>query len=205
MWIRFINSDDKSSSYVAVINVTVTDSFHGTYSEQDTNTDNYDSDECQQSDSATLLCRINRQRVSHGLHPLTMSRMQRCSIMRRRDPKRTDQSSRRLISTNELLLAVSGSVLISKINRYSSWLGRNPTYFGSRCCEMETQWSKVWNVMETRWIILDLRCYSQFQNHPSGPVTEDQRERTLKLSKHVFVVVPLAFTTIASDKRSLHI
>lgn len=32
---------------INVINVSVTDSFHGSYSEQDTDSDNYDSDKCQ--------------------------------------------------------------------------------------------------------------------------------------------------------------
>lgn len=33
-----------------VINVSVADSFHGTYSEQDADSDNYDSDKCQEYD-----------------------------------------------------------------------------------------------------------------------------------------------------------
>lgn len=51
MRIRFINSVNESGCHVInVINVSVTDSFHGTYSERGSDTDNHDSDKCQEYD-----------------------------------------------------------------------------------------------------------------------------------------------------------
>lgn len=43
-------NDKSGSQMINVINVSVTDSFHGGYSERGTDTDNYDTDKCQEYD-----------------------------------------------------------------------------------------------------------------------------------------------------------
>lgn len=69
MWIRFINSADKSGCRVInVINVSVTESFRGTYSERGSDTDNYDSDKCQEYDLCNCYAALMNSREARLFH-----------------------------------------------------------------------------------------------------------------------------------------